>query len=147
MQHWPSRSSERTRLQDPSKNVSSFLVSLWIPHLPSLCCHSLEPVEQCPEPYSNFLLKTKLLTVAYHFSDFAYDMTSWSFLLTPHTLACCSCCNCNDWSPEDINNNTNKSTAYDAGATLPHNCLRCLTKRNTLLTPHLIYESPSFLKK
>ena len=64
-----------------------------------------------PKSSSCFISETARLTVAYVFQVFAYDMTLLWFLLTLVTLACC---NYKDWFALDMNNNTSKTTAYDA---------------------------------
>ena len=94
----------------------------------------LSTYERCPKPKNNtFISETKMLTVADVFQAFAYDMTLLLFLLTP---ACCSCCNYKDKQHQQRPQLTTLTATM-----FPQNCLRHLTKHNTLPTPNLVSES------
>ena len=96
-----------------------------------------KPYNRCPKPYSFFISGKKQLTLACVSQAFAYEMTLLLFLLTPLTPACCSCCNYKDQQHQQKQELTTLTSP-----TLPQNCLRRLTKHDTLLTPNLVSESP-----
>ena len=64
-----------------------FQVNVWGDVAAGTMVEGRFPFEQCPKPESYFLSETKMLTVAYVFQAFAYNMTLLLFLLTPLTPA------------------------------------------------------------